>query len=98
MAAEETEVDNAPELMPEIRAILEARSNQPQSPPPSELDRFLESLNERFHPDRVNAHLWHCRTQEEFERERDRIWDEEDDLHTQPDLDGGNDAWFTDRN
>jgi hypothetical protein len=81
-----------------MRALLEARGKEPAPPPPSEFEVFLESLNERFHPDRVNAHLWHCRTQEEFDEERDRIWDEDDELYSRPDLDGGNDTWFTDRN
>jgi hypothetical protein len=81
-----------------MRALLEARAAEPTPPAPTELDAFLESLDERFHPDRVNAHLWHCRTQEEFDRERDLIQDPEEELHAQPDLDGGHDNWFTDRN
>lgn len=91
-------MDPARDLSPEMRALLEARNKEGAPPSRTEFEAFLESLEERFHPDRVNAHLWHCRTQEEFDAERDRLWDEEDDLRARPELDGGNDHWFTDRN
>ena len=91
-------MDPTRQLTPELQARLEARNSEPETPSQAEFTAFLASLDERFHPDRVNAHLWHCRTQEEFDEERDRLWDEEDELHSQPDLDGGNDDWFTDRN
>ncbi len=90
-------MDPTRELKPEIRAAQEAR-NREAAPFPYESDAFLESLDQRFHPDRVNVHLWHCRTQEEFDAERDRLWDDEDDLYARPDQDGGSDGWFTDRN
>lgn len=91
-------MDHARKPPPETRTGMEARAEQPLSPRPWERQAFLDSLEQRFHPDRVNAHLWHCRTQEEFDEERDRIWDEEDDTYARPELDGGNDTWFSDRN
>lgn len=79
--------------------MLQARAEALEAPPAtSHLDAFLESLNELFQPDRVNAHLWHCRTQEEFDEARDALDDYEDDLRARPELDGGNDGFFTDRN
>jgi len=93
-------MDNAREYSPEMRRLLEARSAPPPEPAPvaSELDLLLEALSERFHPDRVNAQLWHCRTKEEFDREWDALQDPEDDLTARPDQDGGNDTFFSDRN
>lgn len=91
-------MDDARNPAPEFGARSEAQHQQAASPPLWEHEGFLQSLDARFHPDRVNAHLWHCRTQEEFDRERDRLWDDEDDLYARPDQDGGNDSWFTDRN
>lgn len=85
-------------LTPEMQALVDARNAETMPLPISALDAFLASLDELFHPDRVNAHLWHCRTKEEFDEERDRLRDDEDEAHAQPDLDGGNDTWFTDRN
>jgi hypothetical protein len=82
-----------------MRALLEERAKQPSIAPVTPgLDAFLASLDELFQPDRVNAHLWHCRTQEEFDEARDALDDYEDDLRARPELDGGNDGFFTDRN
>lgn len=82
-----------------MRALLAERAKPPAAAPATpDLNAFLESLNELFHPDRVNAHLWHCRTQEEFDLEHDALDDYEDDLRARPELDGGNDGFFTDRN
>lgn len=88
------------ELSPEMRRLLQARAEAPPAPasPPTDLDAFLASLSERFQPDRVNAQLWHCRTKEEFDREWDALRDPDEELAAQPDLDGGNDHFFTDRN
>lgn len=86
------------ELAPELRARLQERMDTPSRPSTAELDAFLASLDELFRPDRVNAQLWHCRTKEEFDQERDAIYDPDDDLYARPELDGGNDTWFTDRN
>lgn len=91
-------MDNACKLAPETQPLLEARRGEATPLSGPAVDAFLESLEERFRPDRVNAHLWHCRTKEEFELERDRLEDEDEDRHARPDLDGGTDAWFTDRN
>lgn len=91
-------MSNSRELSPEMRNLLQARTEALAAPAKSELDAFLAGLDELFHPDRVNAHLWHCRTQEEFDEARDALDDPEDDLRARPDLDGGNDHWFTDRN
>jgi len=91
-------MSNSRELSPEMRNLLQARTEALAAPAVSELDDFLEGLNELFHPDRVNAQFWHCRTQEEFDEARDALEDPEDDLRARPDLDGGNDTFFTDRN
>jgi hypothetical protein len=94
-------MENPRELSPEMRNLLQARAEaipETAAPAASDLDAFLESLGERFHPDRVNSGLWHCRTKEEFDREWDALREPDDELSAQPDLDGGNDHFFTDRN
>lgn len=91
-------MDKPREYSPEMRRLLDARSAPESAPVASELDLLLEALGERFHPDRVNAQLWHCRTKEEFDREWDALQDPEDELNARPDQDGGNDTFFTDRN
>ena len=91
-------MDNTSKVAPEIRPLSEARSGETTPLSGTAFDASLEGLEERFRPDRVNAHLWHCRTKEEFDLERDRLADEDEDQHARPDLDGGADAWFTDRN
>lgn len=91
-------MNERPELSPALRARLQERAEAAERPDTAQIDAFLASLDELFRPDRVNAHLWHCRTQEEFDRERDAIYDPDEDLYARPELDGGNDTWFTDRN
>lgn len=93
-------MENPRQYSPEMQRLLRERAEAPPAPPspPTDLDAFLASLGERFQPDRVNAHLWHCRTQEEFDQERDALLDPDEELTARPELDGGNDHFFTDRN
>jgi hypothetical protein len=93
-------MENPRQYSPEMQRLLRERAEAPPAPPspPTDLDAFLASLGERFQPDRVNAQLWHCLTKEEFDREWDALRDPDEELAAQPELDGGNDGFFTDRN